>query len=68
MPEQLNAMLGQKLPQHAAGTISTLVTVEKGQAKKGGNQRYCVTQSQTLTTIKVYSELNNTEYGYGYAN
>ena len=67
MPEQLNAMLGQKLPQHAAGTISTLVKVEKGQAQKGGNQRYCVT-AITNIAYKVYSELNNTEYGYGYAN
>ena len=42
VPEKLNAMLGKKLPQHAAGTISTLVTVEKegDSKKKPGQQRY----------------------------
>ena len=49
VPEQLNAMLGKKLPQHAAGAISTLVTVEKDEdSKKKPGQRYVV------MTITIY--------------
>lgn len=51
-PEQLNALLGQKLPHHASGAISTLMTLEKeGDSKKDRKLRYT---SQTICCLFLF--------------